>query len=277
MDGQTSFDLAAYYDEYPRIEDKFQSELDTSLHPRGPELLFDLVRNLGLPARASVVDVGCGEGQHTLRLAGEFGFEVLGIDPVERHLQIANEALASSLAESSDVGSRVSFVSGGAEALPVEMASVDLVWCRDVLAHVSDLARVYAEFHRVLHDEGRVLVYQMFGTTHLEPREAEWLFETMGVIPSSADPRQTETAIRSAGLQIDECVDLGPEWGEFAEESRGQGSRQLLHAARLVRDPQRYVSQFGQGAYDIMFGDCLWHVYRMIGKLSPRIYLLSLG
>jgi hypothetical protein len=30
-------------------------------------------------------------------------------------------------------------------------------------------------------------------------------------------------------------------------------------------------------AYDIMLGDCLWHVNRMIGKLSPRVYLLSIA
>jgi hypothetical protein len=49
----------------------------------------------------------------------------------------------------------------------------------------------------------------------------------------------------------------------------------LLHAARLLRAPERYIAQFGQVAYDIKLGDCLWHIYRMIGKLSPRIYLLS--
>jgi hypothetical protein len=27
--------------------------------------------------------------------------------------------------------------------------------------------------------------------------------------------------------------------------------------------------------YDIKLADCLWHVYRMIGKLSSRVYLLS--
>lgn len=275
MDDQPPFDHVGFYDKFPRIEEAFQSALDASLHPRGSELLFDLVRDLGLPARARVVDVGCGEGRHTLRLGQELGFEALGIDPVDRHLEIAEEARAESAADHPDVSSRVSFVPGRAEALPVDADSVDLVWCRDVLVHVRNLDTVYAEFRRVLHDGGRVLVYQMFATDLLEPREAEWLFETMGVVPSSADPRQTEAAVREADLRIDQCLDLGPEWGEFAEERKGQGSRQLLHAARLVRDRQGCVAQFGQGAYDIMLGDCLWHVYQMIGKLSPRVYLLS--
>jgi hypothetical protein len=35
------------------------------------------------------------------------------------------------------------------------------------------------------------------------------------------------------------------------------------------------VGQFGQAAYDIMLSDCFWHVYRMLGKLQGRAYLLS--
>jgi hypothetical protein len=115
----------------------------------------------------------------------------------------------------------------------------------------------------------------MFGTDRLEPREAQWLFSTMGVVPSSADPRRTENAIDRAGLRIDECVELGTEWGEYAEENHGAVGRKILYAARLLRDPQRYIARFRSSAYNIMLGDCLWHVYRMIDKLSPRVYVLS--
>ncbi len=48
---------------------------------------------------------------------------------------------------------------------------------------------------------------------------------------------------------------------EYAQERDGSPGRQLLHAARLLRDPARYVDRFGQAAYDIALGDCLWHVY----------------
>jgi len=46
-------------------------------------------------------------------------------------------------------------------------------------------------------------------------------------------------------------------------------------AARLLRDPERYIARFGRPAYDVMLGDCFWHIYRMIGKLSSRIYVLQ--
>jgi SAM-dependent methyltransferase len=149
------------------------------------------------------------------------------------------------------------------------------VWCRDVLVHLDDLGAAYAEFRRVLKPGGRILVYQMFATDRLEPREAAWLLPTMGCVTGNMRPEHTEAAIRAAGLHVDRCIVLGTEWGEYGQEHSGKGGRKLLHAARLLRDPDRYLQQYGKENYDIALGDCLWHVYRLIGKLSDRIYLLS--
>ncbi len=275
MDQQGRFDLVAYYDAYPQVEEQFQAALEESLHPRSPELLYDLVRGFGLPAGSRVIDVGCGEGGHSLRLAERFGFSVRGVDPVQHHIGIASEELRAAATTRPELQQKVSFTLGTAEQLPTEDTSIDLIWCRDVLVHVADLDRAYAEFHRILRPGGRALVYQMFGTNRLEPCEARWLFTTAGVVPSSAEPHRTEQAIAAAGLRIDDCLHLGTEWGEYAEENHGTAGRKLLHAARLLRDPQRYTTRYGKPAYDIMLSDCLWHVYRMIGKLSPRTYLLS--
>jgi hypothetical protein len=46
--------------------------------------------------------------------------------------------------------------------------------------------------------------------------------------------------------------------------------------ARLLRQPDRYIERFGRQNYDIAVADYLWHVYRMIGKLRERVYVLSL-
>jgi SAM-dependent methyltransferase len=263
------------YDAYPRVEAEFQLALDASLNPRGPDVLYDLVGDLQLPARSAVLDLGCGEGRHALQLASRFGFAVHGIDPVARHLELAIQALAEAATLQPDLRERVRFELGTAEAISAADGSYDLIWCRDVLVHLADLDQVYASCRRVLRDDGHMLVYQMFGTDRLEPREASWFWTTMGVVPESTRPERTEAAIAQAGLRVERCVELGSEWGEWLEEREGHATRHLLHAARLLRDPERYRAQFGPLAYDLMLGDCLWHVYRMIGKLSPRIYLLS--
>lgn len=126
----------------------------------------------------------------------------------------------------------------------------------------------------MLRENGRALVYQSsFATDRLEPREAEWIFRTSGVV--SADPDRTEATIAAAGLRVDQPIEVGLEWAEWHEERTGSKGRRLLHTARLLHAPERYVEKFGQRAYDIMLGDCLWHVYHMLGKLSARVYLLS--
>src|SRR6266511_1077958 len=81
-------------------------------------------------------------------LAERFGFAVTGVDPVPRHVEVAREAAGSE---------GPTFVLGTAESLPIPDASVDLVWCRDVLVHVADLPSVYAEFRRVLRPGGRAM------------------------------------------------------------------------------------------------------------------------
>ena len=100
------------------------------------------------------------------------------------------------------------------------------------------------------------------------------MWTSQGTVPANADHKHVEAAIGRAGFQIDERIVLASEGGERAQEERGEPGRRLLHAARLLREPERYIAQFGQTAYDIMLGDCLWHIYRMIGKLSGRIYVL---
>ena len=60
--------------------------------------------------------------------------------------------------------------------------------------------------------------------------------------------------------------------GELAEEETGKPGRRLLWAARLLRDPERYVARFGRTNDEVMLGDCLWHVYAMVGKLHRRAY-----
>ena len=267
--------MAQGYESFGRIEDLFKQDLDESLNPRGAAMLYDLVASLSLPRPAAALDVGCGEGGHSIELAKRFGLGVRGIDPVPWHVELARRELARQSADLPRLGEAVRFEAGSAESLPVEDAAVDLVWCRDVLVHVEDLPRAYAEFRRVLKPGGRALVYQMFATDLLEPREAERLLPVMRCVATSMLPVNTEAAIQKAGLQVDRRIVLGAEWGEYDQENSGRPARQLLHAARLLRDPDRYVQRFGQTNYDVALGDCLWHVYRMIGKLSSRIYLLS--
>ena len=260
------------YDHFPRIEAEFQAFLDESLNPRGPDFLNDIVESLGLPPGASVLDLGCGEGGHSIRLARDFGFTVLGIDPIQRNIDVANEGLTDAAKDGPHLRERVRFDLGSAEAMPARDASVDLIWCKEVLMFAA-LDAAFAECRRVLRPGGRMLIYQVFRTDRLEPLEAEMMFPAVATMRNE----QVEEAFKAAGFVVDEHIELTSEGGEFLEEDSGATGRRLLHAARLLRDPDRYIARFGRTAYDIMLADCFWHVYRMIGKLSARVYVLKLG
>jgi SAM-dependent methyltransferase len=258
---------AGVHDAFDLVEEQFNEALDESLDPSGPGVLYDYVAAMGLPAGSVALDAGCGEGEHAIDLSRRFGLRVTGVDPVARCVEAARRAAGP--------GDPVTFETGTAENLPMASASVDLIWCRDVLCLVEDLGRAYREFRRVLRPGARAVIYQMFATSLLEPAEAAFLLPVMGCFPGSMRPENTAAAIDAAGLRVDRCVVLGTQWGEHAQEHTRRPGRHLLHAARLIRDPDRYITRFGQANYDIKLGDCLWHIYRMIGKLSSRVYLLS--
>ena len=254
-------ELEASYDEFPRIEEEFGRVLDESLDPRGPDVVYEVAAGLGLLPGARALDVGCGEGRDVVALADRFGWVVAGVDPVRRNLEVARERAP---------GARLAV--GDVRILPVPDGAVDLVWCREVLSLVPDLARAFAEVRRILRPGGRAVVVQVCRTERLTAEEATGVLADLGAHPSADE---LHAAVTRAGLRLDERVVLSSEGGEWGEERSGTGTRRLLHAARLLRDPDRYIARFGRTNYEIMLGDCFWHVYRMLGKLSGSVWVLS--
>lgn len=116
----------------------------------------------------AALDVGCGTGEITARLAEKFQQATLtGVDLEEAHLARARVRCAS-------FGSRVRFEKGDALALPFAGATFDLVVCRHLIQAVPDAARVLAEIHRVLRPGGRIhLIAEDYGMLHCYPTELD--------------------------------------------------------------------------------------------------------
>jgi ubiquinone/menaquinone biosynthesis C-methylase UbiE len=94
-----------------------------------------------------VLDLGCGAGRFVAALR-EAGAEPVGVELAEAALDRARaNAPGADLRLVADDGS-----------LPLEHASVDLVWCSEVLEHVPDTAHLLLEVRRVLRPGGRLLV-----------------------------------------------------------------------------------------------------------------------
>ncbi len=260
--------IDSLYAEWSGTDQQIEADLDRSLGPRGPDMLFDVVGDLGIGPAHRVLDAGCRDARHVVELRRRFGCEVVGVDLTWPNIVRAAERIGGV--------DGASVVQGGVEQLPFADSSFDLVWCRDVLIHVGDLVATFSEFGRVLRPGGHALVFQMFATPWLEPNEAARLWPPIAAVPTSTDVAHFETAIARAGLVVVRSDELRSEWREWVEENDGhKASTQLLHAARLIRDRERFVELVGDNDYEAELANCLWGVYQMIGKLSPRIYVLG--
>jgi len=253
--------------------ERIQALLDESLRPRGPDMLFDIAAEIGVADGDLVLDAGCRDGRHMIELVRRFGCRTVGVELVPANLRRG----AARLAEAGrDMASRTSLVHGDIQRLPFADGAFDFVWNRDVMIHVPDLTAGLRECRRVLKDGGRMLVFQMFATSWLTEGEAARLWPRLAAVARNADPAYFDARAASAGWQVERVEHIRSEWREFAEETGpGKTSRQLLHAARLLRDPERYVNAMGRGEYEGELGDALWGVYQMIGKLSGRVYVLA--
>jgi len=257
--------LEESYDEFPRIEEAFGLRLDESLEPRGPDAVWDEFARLAPRPDEVAVDIGCGEGADAVALATRFGLRVVGVDPVPRHVELGTAA-----ASEAGVADRVSFLLGSAEQTGLDDGSVDMIWTKEALMY-ADLDLAFREFRRVLRPGGRVFAYQVFTGPRMSDAEAEQFWRE-GPNARSVRPEDLAAAAGAAGFSTRFRTDIGSEGGEYAQEQRGAGGRRLAHAARLLRDPKRYVAEFGEANYEVMLADCLWHVYRMIGKLYAAAF-----
>jgi hypothetical protein len=43
----------------------------------------------------------------------------------------------------------------------------------------------------------------------------------------------------------------------------------------MLRQRDKYIQAMGRGDYEGELANALWGVYQMIGKLSPRVYVLA--
>ena len=101
-----------------------------------------------LPADAHILDAGCGTGEAASRLAGLFHrAQVLGVDIIDAHLELARSRYAS-------LAARLSFEHQSVYELAAGDASFDLTVCRHVIHAIPYPERVLAELTGTSDAEG---------------------------------------------------------------------------------------------------------------------------
>jgi SAM-dependent methyltransferase len=124
----------------------WQAHFTDGADPEYEEQILPMVE-LEFAAGATVLDLGCGEGQVARRLASD-GRRVIGVDPAR-----AQAAAAAAR------GGGPLVAQGGAEAICLRDGAVDGVLVCLALEHIEDLDGVVAEIARVLQPDGRLALY----------------------------------------------------------------------------------------------------------------------
>jgi ubiquinone/menaquinone biosynthesis C-methylase UbiE len=105
---------------------------------------------LGLAPPVRAVDVGAGAGLASVALA-ERGYKVLAVDSTSRMLEMTEARAAAA-------GTAVRVAEADASSLPLDDGSVDLVIALGLVPWLADPAPVLAEFRRVLHPRGGLVI-----------------------------------------------------------------------------------------------------------------------
>jgi len=109
-----------------------------------------------LAAGQRVLDVGCGEGRHTLAAYLKRGVVALGVDLGFVDLQTARDRISDMEAYGPE--GEVAFLQGDATCLPFPNHHFDRVICSEVLEHIPNFIAVLEEINRVLKPGGRLCI-----------------------------------------------------------------------------------------------------------------------
>lgn len=164
----------------------------------------ELFRRYGLKGRFRALDLACGTGEVTRRLAELCPeAELVGVDLHEPHLERAR-VLCRGLED------RVRFQTGDAFALEFPDGAFDLGVCRFLLHAVPEAPRVVAELVRVVRPGGRVhLLAEDYAMMHFHPTDRDtdefWRRGPMAYARKTGSDlqvgRSVFTLLRRAGLE----------------------------------------------------------------------------
>ena len=186
------------------------------LSPGGAAEVGHILGGLAIEGR-DVLDLGCGPGGAAVALAGDLGARrVLGIDVDAGTLERAAETVAAA-----GLADRITLKLVEPGPLPLPDGSFDVVFSKDVIAHVTDKDTLYGEILRVLRPGGRLLLSDFHPTMACLMGTALFIAEdgSAGSVRSFHHLHGTYLdAFAAAGLRVERTVEpfndvemLGPD------------------------------------------------------------------
>lgn len=185
----------------------WDSDADQSSNREASDKLTDLlIERSGDLSAGTVLDVGCGIGLATFRLAEHSGFEITGVSNNQTQINEANR-----LAAERGLADRVTFEFADGLALPYVDNSFDLVWVFETLPHLDRLAAL-REVNRVLKPGGRVVIADMYLNAVPSARDLALIREHEAMTAASPMLLEHEyrELVRESGLVLAELKDVSP-------------------------------------------------------------------
>ncbi len=172
-----------------------------------------------------LLDVACGSGGPSLRLAKLTGCDVVGIDIHEQATANAN-----ALARREGLAGRATFDRlDASQSLPWPPASFDAVMCIDAVNHLPDRRSVLAEWARFLKPGGRLLFKDPIGVT-IPLSHSEIGVRGSGGFYLFVPPGEDERLLRAAGFALEGVEDVTDNMTEIA---RRRGAARAAREAEL--------------------------------------------
>jgi ubiquinone/menaquinone biosynthesis C-methylase UbiE len=246
---------------------ELQAHLGMTKHLGGFDATEELIALCQIQRGSIVLDVGCGVGATSCRLAKHYGCVVVGVDILERMVHRAQER-----AGREGVSSRAIFQVADAQALPFEDNQFDVVITESVTAFPADKQQAVNEYRRVVRAGGYVGLNESTWIKDNPPPEvAAWvsqdladnaellspegwvaLMENAGLMDINAKVYTTDT--RSSGQQIFKQYGLGNiimAWGRaLGLYMKDPGYRLFI---KELKDsgtiPDQLFDYFGYGLY----------------------------
>lgn len=152
-----------------------------------------LSKHLSASLKGTIVDIGCGTGFLTERLAQCAGYrQLLALDLALPMLKMARMKLAARHA--------VQYLSADAECLPLRDQCADWLFSNLALQWSRDLPALSSELQRVLKPEGR-LVFSTFGPQTLQELKAAWAHaDAYTHVNAFHGQEELHTALHQAGF-----------------------------------------------------------------------------
>ena len=130
-------------------------------HIRGDVATRELIALAGFTADMHILDVGCGVGGSTRRLALETGCRATGVDLSDEYIDTAER-----LTDLLKMPQRVRFHAASALAMPFDENHFDGAWSIQMNMNIEDKPALLAEIRRVLKPGGRAIFYEVCGNVN---------------------------------------------------------------------------------------------------------------